>query len=91
MTEDNYRKKAAALQYDVATDQSPKVVAAGKGYLAEEIMERAKANNVPIQSDPTLVALLSELHINEEIPEELYQAVAEVFAYIYQVDKQVSK
>ncbi|GAB2563652.1 EscU/YscU/HrcU family type III secretion system export apparatus switch protein [Gracilibacillus alcaliphilus] len=91
MKEEIYRKRAAALQYDVTREQSPKVTAAGKGYVAEEIIERAKANHIPIQSDPSLVALLSELNINEEIPEELYQAVAEVFAYIYQIDKNVPK
>ncbi|UOQ85560.1 EscU/YscU/HrcU family type III secretion system export apparatus switch protein [Gracilibacillus salinarum] len=84
---ENYRKRAAALQYDSNSDQAPKLTASGKGYVAEEIIERARANNIPVQSDPSLVALLSELNINEQIPEELYHVVAEVFAYIYQVDK----
>ncbi|UOQ47892.1 EscU/YscU/HrcU family type III secretion system export apparatus switch protein [Gracilibacillus caseinilyticus] len=84
---ENYRKRAAALQYDSDSDHAPKLTASGKGYVAEEIIERAKANNIPIQSDPSLVTLLSELNINEQIPEELYHVVAEVFAYIYQVDK----
>ncbi|SHN16008.1 EscU/YscU/HrcU family type III secretion system export apparatus switch protein [Gracilibacillus kekensis] len=89
--QDRYRKRAAALQYDFESDDAPKVTATGKGYVAEEIIEKAKANNVPIQSDPTLVELLSQLNINENIPEELYQVVAEVFAYIYQVDQKVGK
>ncbi len=88
--QDRYRKKAAALQYDIEREDAPKVTATGKGYVAEEIIERAQENNIPIQSDPTLVELLSELNINEKIPEELYQLVAEVFAYIYQVDQKVS-
>ncbi|MFC4404595.1 EscU/YscU/HrcU family type III secretion system export apparatus switch protein [Gracilibacillus xinjiangensis] len=83
------RKKAAALKYDPGNDQAPKVTAIGKGYVAENILEKALANNIPIQSDPTLVELLSELEINESIPEELYQVVAEVFAYIYQVDQKM--
>ncbi|QGH34521.1 hypothetical protein GI584_10985 [Gracilibacillus salitolerans] len=92
MTEqERYRKRAAALQYDTETDVAPKVTATGKGYVAEEIVERAKQNKIPIQSDPSLVELLSELNINEQIPEELYQVVAEVFAYIYQVDQKAAK
>ena len=83
------RKKAAALTYDSDTDDAPKLTAAGQGYVAEKIMEKAKENGIPIQSDPTLVQLLSELEINETIPEDLYQLVAEVFAFIYKVDQQV--
>ncbi|MFD2655303.1 MULTISPECIES: EscU/YscU/HrcU family type III secretion system export apparatus switch protein [Gracilibacillus] len=92
MTEqERYRKRAAALQFDAETDVAPKVTATGKGYVAEEILDRAKKNHIPIQSDPSLVELLSELNINEQIPEELYQVVAEVFAYIYQVDQKAAE
>ncbi|MGN8645014.1 EscU/YscU/HrcU family type III secretion system export apparatus switch protein [Gracilibacillus sp. HCP3S3_G5_1] len=92
MTEqERHRKRAAALRFDTETDLAPKVTAIGKGYIAEEIIERANENNIPIQSDPSLVELLSELNINEQIPEELYQVVAEVFAYIYQVDQKAAK
>ncbi|SER06004.1 flagellar biosynthesis protein [Gracilibacillus ureilyticus] len=87
--EENYQKKAAALHYDPSKEQAPRVTAVGKGYVAESIIEKALENNVPIQSDPTLVELLSQLEINETIPEELYQVVAEVFAYIYQVDQKM--
>ncbi|WP_208592458.1 EscU/YscU/HrcU family type III secretion system export apparatus switch protein [Gracilibacillus suaedae] len=89
--QERYRKRAAALQFDAEMDVAPKVTATGKGYVAEEILDRAKKNNIPIQSDPSLVELLSELNINEQIPEELYQVVAEVFAYIYQVDQKAAK
>lgn len=81
------RKKAAALRYDTEADEAPKLVAAGKGYLADSIVEKAETNQVPVLEDASLAALLSELNINETIPEELYQAVAEVFAFIYQADK----
>ncbi|RCW70732.1 EscU/YscU/HrcU family type III secretion system export apparatus switch protein [Saliterribacillus persicus] len=91
MSEEFYKKRAAALRYDQNKDHSPRVTAVGKGYVAEEIINRAKENNVPIQEDPSLVALLSTLNINETIPEELYQAVAEVFAYVYQIDKKAKK
>lgn len=82
------RKKAAALTYDKQTIGAPKVSALGKGIIAENIIEKAKEHNVPIVEDPTLVELLSELNINETIPEELYEAVAEVFAFIYRLDNQ---
>ncbi|HLS67488.1 MAG TPA: EscU/YscU/HrcU family type III secretion system export apparatus switch protein [Pseudogracilibacillus sp.] len=80
-------KKATALSYDQQTDVSPKVTATGRGLVAEEIIERAKEHNVPIVEDESLVELLSTLEINETIPPELYEAVAEVFAFVYNVDK----
>lgn len=81
------RKQAIALSYDSAKDMSPKVVAKGGGEVAANILSKAKECNIPIQEDPTLVELLSRLEINETIPEELYQAVAEIFAFIYRIDK----
>ncbi|MGM8211770.1 EscU/YscU/HrcU family type III secretion system export apparatus switch protein [Virgibacillus sp. W0430] len=81
------QKKAAALRYDENRNTAPKVVAAGKGLIAENIMETARESDVPQVEDATLVELLNELTINETIPEELYQAVAEVFAFVYQLDK----
>ncbi len=85
------RREAVALNYDPEAEQAPKVVAKGKGDVASNIIEKAKDNEVPIQEDPTLVNLLGELDINETIPEELYQAVAEVFAFVYNIDKQAKK
>ncbi|WP_106497638.1 EscU/YscU/HrcU family type III secretion system export apparatus switch protein [Lentibacillus sp. Marseille-P4043] len=81
------RKKATALRYDKTQDHAPRVTATGKGLTAENIIEKAKANNVPVQEDASLIELLSELNINETIPEELYQAVAEVFAFVYKADQ----
>lgn len=85
------RPKAAALKYDQNRNQAPTVVASGKGMIAENIIKNARENNVPIQEDTSLVELLAELNINETIPEELYQAVAEVFAFVYRADKQVNQ
>ena len=68
--------------------QSRKVIAKGKGKIAENILETAKERNIPSQEDPTLVELLGKLDINETIPEELYKAVAEVFAFVYKTDKE---
>ncbi|WP_164669010.1 EscU/YscU/HrcU family type III secretion system export apparatus switch protein [Virgibacillus doumboii] len=81
------RKKATALRYNQDLDNAPKVTATGKGLVAESIIEKARENNVPIQEDSSMVELLSELNINETIPEELYHAVAEVFAFIYRTDQ----
>ena len=80
------RRAAVALSYDEKSAAAPVIVAKGKGLIAEKIIAEAKEHQVPIQEDPTLVELLGKLNINEKIPEELYQAVAEVFAFIYRTD-----
>jgi flagellar biosynthesis protein len=87
----NKQTKAIALAYDSSQHEAPKIVAKGKGLVAEKLIEKAKEHNVPIQEDSSLVELLSQLQINETIPEQLYQAVAEVFAFIYKVDRQHAK
>jgi flagellar biosynthesis protein len=74
---------AAALQYDNRKDDAPKVIAKGRGAIAEKIIELARKNSVPIRSDPALVQILSKLDIDERIPEELYRAVAEILAFVY--------
>lgn len=84
------RMEAVALSYQQNLADAPKVVAKGRGKIAEAIVEKAKQNQIPIQEDPSLVQLLSELNLNQSIPEELYQAVAEVFAFIYQTDKKAA-
>jgi flagellar biosynthesis protein len=87
----NHQKRieAIALGYKPETQDAPHVIAKGKGYIAESIIEKAKEKGIPIQEDPSLVTLLSQLEINETIPEELYKVVAEVFAYIYRADQQL--
>lgn len=85
------RKKAAALRYNQDKEHAPRIVAQGEGLIAENIMNKAKQNDVPMLEDGSLVELLAELNINETIPEELYQAVAEVFAFIYKADQQAEK
>lgn len=82
------RKEAVALTYQPETSDAPKVIAKGKGKIAENILVRAAENGIPIQEDVSLMELLGKLDINESIPEELYQAVAEVFAFVYQLDRE---
>lgn len=81
------RKEAVALTYDQNKSDAPIIAAKGKGIVADEIIKRAKENDIPIQEDPSLVEVLSKLQINEQIPENLYQAVAEIFAFIYRTDQ----
>jgi flagellar biosynthesis protein len=90
-TNENKQLKAVALSYDVSKNPAPVVVAKGKGIVAAKMIEKAKEHNVPLQEDSSLVELLSQLQMNEVIPEQLYSAVAEVFAFIYSVDRQHSK
>jgi flagellar biosynthesis protein len=82
--------QAVALSYDESLQTAPKVVAKGIGNVAANIIETAREHHVPIQEDSSLVELLSQLQINEVIPEQLYSAVAEIFAFIYRVDRQHS-
>ena len=76
-------KQAVALKYDKQNDDAPRVAAKGKGRVAEKIIELAKKHDIPIKDDPDLIALLSSLEINEEIPSEIYVAVAELLAFVY--------
>ncbi|WP_400247200.1 EscU/YscU/HrcU family type III secretion system export apparatus switch protein [Niallia sp. JL1B1071] len=85
------RKEAIALTYEQHKHSAPAVIAKGKGLVAEQILERAKKEKIPIQEDASLVELLSKLNINEQIPEDLYMAVAEVFAFIYSLEKETGK
>ena len=85
------RKKAAALSYDHSTDISPRLAAAGKGLIAEQIIEKAKVNNIPVLEDKSLVELLTNLNIDQAIPGELYEAVAEVFAFVYHLDQEMDE
>lgn len=85
------RKKAVALSYDAETDKAPVVIGKGQGLVAEKIIERAKASDVPVKEDAGLVELLDQVDVNETIPEELFHAVAEVFAFIYQMDENAKK
>jgi flagellar biosynthesis protein len=83
------RKEAVALRYNSEKDHAPKLVAKGKGLVADELLSRAKEFGVPIQEDPSLLEVLGKLEINQTIPEDLYSVVAEIFALIYRVDQQV--
>ena len=85
------QKKAVALKYNKGKDRAPKVVAKGKGYIAEKIIEAARENNVPLYEDENLSQVLEALDLDTEIPPELYRAVAEVLAFIYKLNSKYAK
>ena len=77
---ENLNKKAVALKYD-GGDIAPVIVATGLGYMAERIVQTALEQNVPVFEDTSLATLLSRLELGEEIPEELYQLVVDIYVY----------
>jgi flagellar biosynthesis protein len=80
------KAKAVALKYETEKDSAPRVVAKGRDFIAEKIIETAKAHNVPLHEDKNLVQVLEALDLDTEIPPELYRAVAEVLAFIYRLN-----
>jgi flagellar biosynthesis protein len=76
MKKEDKIKKAVALKYDRGKDMAPKVMAKGRGTVADKILALARENRIPIEQDSTLMEALYRLDINEEIPEELYKVVA---------------
>ncbi len=82
------KKTVTALKYNYSMN-APKVVASGSDYIAEKILSTARENNIPIEKNPELASLLSNLSVGDEIPEELYNAVAQILFYIGELDKSV--
>ncbi|MBR7090607.1 MAG: EscU/YscU/HrcU family type III secretion system export apparatus switch protein [Lachnospiraceae bacterium] len=83
-------KTAVALEYD-PSDEAPRVIASGKGALADRIIEKAKESDVPIHEDDKLANTLSKLEIGDLIPPELYEVVAEILIFVDSMDKIKSK
>lgn len=79
-------KTAIALEYN-PDEEAPKVIASGKGILAEKIIDKAKEADVPIHEDSKLAATLSKLEIGDMIPPELYEAVAEILVFVDAMEK----
>ena len=82
----NKVKQAIALEYD-PNDAAPKVIASGRGIIAEKIIEKAKEADVPVHRDDKLADTLSRLEIGEMIPPELYEVVAEILLFVDNMDK----
>jgi flagellar biosynthesis protein len=78
-------RRATALRYEGAG--APKVVASGRGHVADRILAAAQEAGVPVREDPQLAAALSALALGQDVPEELWLAVAEVLAWAYELEK----
>lgn len=75
-----------ALKYDKALDEAPRVVARGEGAWAEKILELARLHHIPIRQDKALVVALSKIKLNQEIPPQLYHAVAMLLNHLYRLN-----
>lgn len=84
------KKTAVAISYEPG-EAAPKILATGKGYLAEKIIEKAKEEQIPFYKDTKLADTLSRLEIGEMIPPELYEVVAEILVFVDDMDKLHSK
>jgi len=80
-------KEAASLKYDVERDYAPQVTAAGRGFVAEKIVEAAMGAGVPVYRDEALAETLTRLQVGDMIPRELYEVVAEVLAFVINIDR----
>lgn len=83
-------RQAVALEYNPEED-APRVIASGRGILADKIIEKAQESDVPIHRDDKLADTLSRLDIGEMIPPELYEVVAEILIFVDSMDKLKSK
>lgn len=81
------KKKAVALGYNRSKDNAPRVLASGAGEIANRIIDLAKEHDIPIKEDPDLIEILSKVEVDQEIPPNLYKAVAEIFSFLYKITK----
>ena len=81
------REKAVAVEYDVERSNAPVVTAKGEGFVARRIVEIAQAADVPVVEDAALVSALLSLELGQEIPVELYEAVARILSWLYRLEK----
>lgn len=92
MAEDKQKKndrirRAVALRYEPSKNIAPTVSAAGRGWLAERIITLARENRVPIVEDANLAQILGNLSLGEEVPHELYEAIAAIYAFVIEADR----
>ncbi len=78
--------KAVALHYDREIDEAPRIVASGRGYVADQILALAFAHGVRVREDADLVEILSLLEVDSVIPLEAFTAVAEILNYVYRAN-----
>ncbi|MCI9527599.1 MAG: flagellar biosynthesis protein FlhB [Lachnospiraceae bacterium] len=83
-------KTAVAVAYEPG-ERAPKIIATGKGYTAERIIEKAKEEKIPFYKDDKLAKTLSKLEIGEMIPPELYEVVAEILVFVDDMERMKAK
>jgi len=91
MKQNQTKNLAISLKYSGGSNHAPKVTAKGQGWVAEKIIAMAEQQNIPIKKDKDLVALLEKIDVGREIPESLYKLVAELLAWVYQLNNEYSK
>jgi flagellar biosynthesis protein len=77
--------RAVALRYTPGQDEAPRLTAKGRGPVAEKILALARQHGVPIRQDPNLVQVLARLDLEQQIPPDVYRAVAEILAFVYRL------
>ena len=80
-------RRAAAISYDPENNNAPVLAAFGEGHVADRIVAVAKESGIPIVPDPSLSSMLAKVSVGDEIPEELYEAVAKVLLFVSEVDR----
>ncbi|NLJ62212.1 MAG: flagellar biosynthesis protein FlhB [Alcaligenaceae bacterium] len=90
MTNTNHRpaQRAVALRYDPSADNAPRVVAKGYGHIADAILQTAKEHNLYVHESKELVGLLMQVDLDQHIPPELYQVIAELLAWLYALESE---
>jgi flagellar biosynthesis protein len=83
-------QEAVAIRYNRDNDAAPRVVAKGRGFVAQQLLSIAKLHAVPVYQNQTVTQLLMAVELDREIPPDLYQAVANVLAYVYRLDGRAS-
>jgi flagellar biosynthesis protein len=88
MKKNRTKTSAVSLQYNQGSDRAPKVTAKGQGWLADKIISMAQEQNIPIKKDKDLMELLEKVDVGQEIPEEFYKIIAELLAWVYDLNKE---
>lgn len=88
MNNQNHQKQAAALKYRQAQDCTPRLIAKGRNLTAQQILDIARKHGIPIIKHPSLLGILMSEEINNPIPVKVLGAVAEIYAFLIQLDEQ---
>jgi len=83
---DENNKKTAALKYNMEKDNAPKIIASGKGEIAKKILKKAEEEDIHIEKNQDIAEILVKMEIGEEIPPELYEVIAEILSFIYDLE-----